>query len=648
MLVILRAVTAALHQLALVLAVAALADAARRIAHAAGARGALETLVAGAPFAAAAAGAWSLLLALFALGGSTLLLLAGALGVWALTLRLLPSAPGTGPSPGWLQGRTALWLGAGFGALAAWVAWLVKYPELGIDSITYHLPESVMWVQQGTPGSVELIAYELPHGNYPVTSELIVSWMLGLSQSMAPSILWDPAMAVLLLLAVWLGLRRLGATRPVAGLAAAGILLVPVTSSQILGPHTDLPALAWLLVTAALCAVAAAEKRPALMVPALLAGALAVGTKTTAAPLGALALLVTGWLLRDQLRPYARWLAAVAVLGTVVGGTWYLRNWIDHGSPLWPFLETPGGDPQPRLLRLSDATFIEDPQAALQGVRRQIYWDILAGGLLCLPLGMLAPIAARRRLVVGLAAACAVATAFWLQAPFTGVPDDPRFDVSLTTTRYLAPAMAVGAAAIALALPSRWAAWLLGFIALASFGETFSLRFKGVPWEPVVVVGAIGGWVAVRLGRRFEARLTTAPALAAAAVVAVLALTAIAHNFAVRHGLVGGHVSSGAMTWLAADPRFQDGDEPVAMAPVLVGPAAGDGLEHRISLIPAREPCARVRARVGHEWLLIGTEPLPTHLASYTAADCLRDVKPAFDDGKYRVYAPGTEAVIVR
>ena len=397
---ILAPVPGLVQHLALVAAAIALADSARRVASLAGARGALETVVVAAPFWAAAAGTWSLVLGLFALGGSTVALLAAALATWLVTRRLLGRPAPIGPRAELLDGRAALYAGVAAGVCAGWVAWLVKYPGLGIDAIIYHLPEAAMWAQQGTPGSIEALSYSLPHGNYPVTNELLVAWLLGLGQSLAPALLWVPAMAVLLVCAGWLGLRRLGVAQGVAGLVLATVLLVPTTATQMIGPGTDLPALAWLVVCASLAAVAIAERRPALLAPALLAAALAVGTKTTAAPLALLMLGVGAYRLRASLRAIAPGLLAVTALGTVVGGTWYLRNWIDHGSPLWPFVALPGSDPLPPLLGLVDKSFIAVPGRTLGDGRAGTYFDLLAGGLLVLAAGLAAPLASRRPLAL--------------------------------------------------------------------------------------------------------------------------------------------------------------------------------------------------------------------------------------------------------
>src|SRR5439155_2456134 len=111
--------------------------------------------------------------------------------------------------------------------------------------------------------------------------------------------------------------------------------------------------------------------------------------------------------------------AAVAI-----GGVWYVRNAVTHGSPLWPFRALPFGDPEPPFFRRLDTTFAGRPRATLDR-NADIYVKTLAGALLVLALGLAAPLLApRRRWVAAAWAATLVALVSWLVAPFTGASPD--------------------------------------------------------------------------------------------------------------------------------------------------------------------------------------------------------------------------------
>jgi hypothetical protein len=447
-----------------------------------------------------------------------------------------------------------------------------------------------MWVQQGTPGSVELLTYEFPQGNYPVTNELLVGWLTAIGRSFAPALVWTPLMGALLVASAYALLPRH------RGLAAASVLLVPVAATQFLGPHTDLPAVAWLAAAAALPAPIA-----------FLAAALAVGTKTTVAPLAIVVLLTKKW----HWRTLAPWVLA----GCAVGGTWYFRNWIDHGSPLWPFI----GDDIPPFLARFDNSFLDDPAGTLRG-RTGVYVDLLAGGLVVLAASLLA---ARRAPVA--AGGAVLAALAWANAPFTGLPDDPAFaDLSLTTTRYLLPAIAAAAAAVAFTR-SRLAGAVLLAATLFSLQRSLTLPFPGIPGLPWLVLGALAGAALLPIARRVPLPVT--------ALLTAAALTVAASGFAKRHGGVGRLASSGVVSWFAANV---DDDRPVAFAPQMLAVLAGDHLEHPIEMIPADEPCERTRARRGY--VVIGTLPLPEKRARFDALGCLSAERPAYADPSFRVY----------
>src|SRR3954454_13163028 len=278
--------------------VVALALAGLRLASRFADRG-LARVLSAAAFATAAAVAEALLLGLVALGGSTAALTIGALATAALTFVLTPA-----PALPVHEELVASWrertlperllLGGIGGAGLAWAAWQLRYPAIGFDAIHYPLPEMVIFVQGGHPGSIHDVLPGLPVGNYPLATEVAVGWAMGIARSFVPLILWPWFTFTIMATSAWAGLRALGATRATAGFAAAALCTNPwLLAWQSNGSVPAPPALAWLLTCAGLTAMS--RQRPALLVPAVVAGGLAIGGKTTVLPYTLLVLAIGLW-----------------------------------------------------------------------------------------------------------------------------------------------------------------------------------------------------------------------------------------------------------------------------------------------------------------------------------------------------------------
>jgi hypothetical protein len=624
-----------LHQAALLGALVALGFAATRTAQAIGARG-LELPVAAAALGAATAGAEALGLGLFGLGGSPVALLLAALLTALVAHRATPTTYAGAALGAWWRGRSPAErriLAALAGAGLAWVAWLLKHPALAIDPLTYHMPESIRWVQHGHVGRVEELQYEFPQGNYPVTNELLVAWLTGLSHTQVPGLLWTSATALLASVAGFLGLRRLGATPAAAALAVAAVLLTPIAATQLIGEHTDLPAIAWLYATCAL--VVCAEREPRLLAPALVAAALSVGTKTTSAPLIVALLAWAAWRQRAHLRRMRRLLAVAAALAVAAGGVWYIRNWVDHGSPLWPFVAFPGGDPIPPFLERLDTSFLDNPGPTWER-NASAYVDVVAGGFLVLLAGLIAPLTRPRKPVVIAAAAAVVALCSWLTAPFTGFAGDGVIDASATTIRYLLPALSAAAAAAALARRTPLTI-VLAIAAVWSVAATQDLPIVGMPSTATLLAGAALG--ALLLTRR----VAWVAVLAAGAIVPVAA----AAGFAERQARAPWLRSQDLVAWAAEQPRWRDEDFPIAFSPEMVATLAGDRLQHDIALIPRDDSCAAIQRRIQAGWVVLVTFPreVAARREPFTADDCLKTTpagaRVLYEDPGYTVFGRG-------
>jgi hypothetical protein len=629
-----------LHHLGLAAALVALGAAGLRVASRAAPRG-LARVVAAVVLAAAFAVAEALLLGLVALGGSSVALVAAALVTWLGTRLWLPAptvrlVDEVGEWATGLDRGAALALGAVGGLVAAWTAWLFLHPALGHDMVLYHLPEAIQWVHSGHPGAIDPIIISVPVGNYPLTHEVLLEWGLAIGRSFVWATLITALMPVLIGVAGWLGLRTLGVGRLVSGLAVAALVATPaVVASQSGGASLDPAALGWLLSCAALCACS--RERPALLPVAIVAAALAIGTKTTTAPLALLVLVLAVVASRRALRPLAPALGAATVLAVGVGGVWYLRDIAQHGWPLWPFSSAPWGDPRPAIIDNADVKFLDRPGETIDRLG-PYYRDHFGGPLLVFCGALGAALVARRRAVIYAALATLGAILIWMNAPFTGVFGSTRaFDVGTgDATRYLLPGAA--AAALAVALASRRGGWLrvacaalLAVAAAIGVKQTFDLGFPNVPaaGTPIagLAVGAAAAWVAPRL----RAPRALVPAAGVAAVLAFGVLGAVAATgFVGRHGDTGTRESPLA-AWFAAQPGWRDGSQPVASTWSLVGTMAGDRLQHPLELVGAREACSRGRAA---GWLVVDRN----EARAQRAPGC--GVPPGYSDRDYQAYGP--------
>lgn len=266
--------------------------------------------------------------------------LVGAGGLLLLRRTPRPRGELTAPAAPWSVGELLL-LGAHGVLLLALLYLCTTRPITDYDSLAYHLPIVVEWLQRGG------YAVPTPFGGlqgtfYPYTWEALCGLGLLLVQG-DDGALWPNLVCwVLLALSVYRLGRLLGASR--TGGLGASLLLVsqPLVIEQVTGLHIDLPFAAFFL--AALSYVlrdpAPGERGDGLW--GLAALALLCTTKLSA--LGYVALLLVVGLGRRLLtpRPAARPLprrallvyACVAACSLWVGLFWYALNAARSGNPL--------------------------------------------------------------------------------------------------------------------------------------------------------------------------------------------------------------------------------------------------------------------------------------------------------------------------
>ncbi len=623
------------HHALLAVALAAVAGGGWRVASLAVPRGP-ERLLAAIALAVAAIVAQVLALGLFGLSKHPLLL-ALAAGATYTAVRVLTPQPRLSARDevalAWRAAGTAQRAVAGglLGLLAGWIAWQLQHPYVHYDGEIYHLPLAATWAQTGHTASLVDLLEGVPVANYPITNEVATSWVIALTDSWVVASIWSPLAAAVLALAFWTVLRRLSVSRGIASATVAAILMLPIVGGLLGGPLTDIPTSAWLVTCAALCL--ASREHPRLLPVALVAAGLSFGTKTTGSLLLALMLGAALWHARAQLRRMAMPLALGAALAVVVGGLWSLRNIVDHGSPLWPFVSGPFGDEIPPAFRGFDGSFLSE--RAWEGNAAE-YADVLSGGLFLILGTLLVALLVRTRAALVAAGVAVLALFTWANAPYTGITSDTQLAVG--AVRYMLPALLACALALAIAARDggtgirRGVAVLLGLSLFFSYARTFvALGFPEVPDVSTAVGAAVVGASGAVALRWLPRRLL--PALAAIAAVGVVAGVSSAATGYVDRETDAGAIDQPILHAALRDREWRDGDFPIRMGPVTAALLAGDRLEHRVTLLPSTG-CDGIR----DGWAIVVT--VTDSVEADRLNQCFAGQEPHTRHRNFTIYAP--------
>ncbi len=248
-------------------------------------------------------------------------------------------------------------------ALLAWrLVLAVRLPIVDYDGWSYHLVFTDVWVERG---ALTLVPQRIWTAGYPAIGEILATWFAVFTRSDAltglASLLSIPAAIV-----ATAGLaRRLGASR--AGAALAGLLLglTPALLALAGTTYVDNASVAFVVASwwFGLRVVEGEERRTTALLLGIATG-LAIGTKGTnvilvlpVAAVAGLVLIRRAWSRGEHPPGAARGalerallLAAPIVL---FGVSWYLKNLLVHGNPLYPFAVGPFAGPT----TLTDFTF---------------------------------------------------------------------------------------------------------------------------------------------------------------------------------------------------------------------------------------------------------------------------------------------------
>ena len=264
------------------------------------------------------------------LGVTGALLLGGAI----IAVRRLPAGPEEEREPRPGRWGTLVALGASALVVTQWIVQIIPAAQRGmfeVDTLDYHMPIALHWMQTGVIGPVNQTVPGLPVGYYPANAEIVHALGLVAWRTDALSLAVNVGWLLLGLLAAWVFGRRYGAG-PLALTGAAVVFAVPILARNQPGSAmTDVPSMALLLAAVALLDLRDPAMRYRALALSGLAAGLSAGTKLTVVPmLVLLTVLIPFAVPVARRRAFGLWCAGLAV----GGGFWYLRNLVVLGNPM--------------------------------------------------------------------------------------------------------------------------------------------------------------------------------------------------------------------------------------------------------------------------------------------------------------------------
>ena len=275
----------------------------------------------------------------FGFGGVLVIQLLTLPLLWFRVWKKIPEPAAYEPIPE--APATSLRLAGGIVAacyLAFAVNRLSSYPG-GWDSLAYHLPMAVRWLQEGTLRMTTLQSFHL---NLPANGELSMWFALG-SGWESLTIFPNLAACAALLCACYILALRSGASRDAATATTLILACVPMVIHQTFSNYVDLFGAGFLLAGVALFVCRNELPGPEGALGTVLSGlacGLAAGAKPTFYPLVAVFGLYAAavLLVRRRARSPAAWsLTAVLLLAMLTPSIfWWGRAMVQTGNPLYP------------------------------------------------------------------------------------------------------------------------------------------------------------------------------------------------------------------------------------------------------------------------------------------------------------------------
>jgi hypothetical protein len=447
-------------------------------------------------------------------------------------------APGTA-APRLLPRSPRAWISASLLAvvIGTAVAFAAGPYSTEPDTMRYHAVNAAHWLQTHSITSLPYAEPGDPSAEQPGNGELIGLWLMLPSHDDTVAHLGNVYIAVLCVLALAAAAARLGANPRTGALAGLAVLLVPIiTRSQLHSLSTDLVGATMLMCALALVLRMQRHGRNIALIA--LAGAaigVALGTKyVDIAPallvaVAAVVLLRRVWTRRD--------FVVFAGVAVALCATWYVRDWVLTGNPLYPLHIAAGPISLGPAVRVNVYGDLLTPLAVHIAHGR---WDVLASWvrvasyvvgpallLVVVALALRRPAGPDRRITVLRLLTVAMLLAYAV-TPFTGAGESGDERQLAGAMRFLLPALLTGALLFASIVPARLAA----------------------PASVVVLVYGIV--VDITAYGRPDFQLSAARVAVGALVAALCLAVYVARTHVVRHArLAGGGIALAGVVALA-------------------------------------------------------------------------------------------------
>ncbi len=480
--------------------------------------------------------------------------LAAAALAAALATRMRTAKPGppehtSAPPP---SDRLA-WACAGIAsaiALVAFVADLGRWAGdeiVGVDPLTFHLPNIGRWIQTGSLWQIDQFVPLLAHGNYPNNGDVVMlSTILPWHNDF---LVRAPICFFLIVTAVAVAAvaRELRAPAAASVLAAAAVVSLPIVGLATI-PRALPDSLLWATYTCGVLFLLrhARTARRSDLVLAATALAIAFGTKWYG--ISSVGVIVIVWAAARMVHREPRALRDGMLVGGIAllgDGAWLVRNLVESGNPVFPVKIAPLGVTifdAPRDVIVEQVGFSLLDYADDTSVWSQLAGELFDGlGLLAIvcALGLLAAAILNRRAHdrriawLSIAAVALVPVYAWLPGTALGNPGDPS--LASVNTRYAVPILILLAPVVAWAigrLPRLLAiAFQLGLLASVAAGAYSGYEVQGARDVVLAAVGlALAGAACQALWRLRR----NVPALAGAAILAALVALAGGHRIEQR------------------------------------------------------------------------------------------------------------------